>query len=295
MDQFSIHNLRFARLSFFVNRFGTLGRADRLFAGAPEGLMLKRTLFGSKMACDVSRDGPQRLIYLEGERTIAEADLVLSALKPNFVAVDVGANIGYYMLLINKGIGAGGRIIAVEPSPENLPELHRTIELNSREHKVTTIHAAVGDAPGQVYLKRGINSGVSEAADAGYQVRIDTLDNLIEGPVDFLKMDIEGYEGRAIKGAARILSTFRPVLFLEIHPATMKTLGDSVEQLITSLQGLYKSVKFYEIGAEPTLTRKVLRRYFNVGAISPIDDIDRHLEAAAQSPPEAPFWALCRN
>lgn len=169
------------RVTFWVNRFRSLPRANSLFWEAEPGTILSRPLFGYKFFCDVSRDGPQRLLFLEGERHIAEAQLILGLLERGFQVVDDCANIGDYVLLLSKGIGAEGNVVAIEPSPENLPELLSNVERNSLKNNVKIIATAVGASTGVVGLKRGINSGVVSDSNAAYSVRLDTLDNLVKG------------------------------------------------------------------------------------------------------------------
>src|SRR6266404_6058358 len=65
-----------ARAAFYVNRFSALPRAERLFRGAKPGTFVERRLFGHNFVCDVSRSGPQKLIYLLGERFVAEAIVI---------------------------------------------------------------------------------------------------------------------------------------------------------------------------------------------------------------------------
>src|SRR4051812_2686611 len=93
-------SLRFAQLGFWLNRFRTLPRVDHLFRSAREGTVLERSFFGFKFLCDVSKHGAPRLIYAEGERFLAEAEIILKLLKPGYRVVDVGANIGYYCLML---------------------------------------------------------------------------------------------------------------------------------------------------------------------------------------------------
>src|SRR2546425_519293 len=88
-----------AKVAFYVNRFRALPRAERLFRDVEAGTFLERPLFGYRYVCDVSRTGPQKLLYLVGERIISEANLVRSLLTPGMTIVDVGANVGYYALM----------------------------------------------------------------------------------------------------------------------------------------------------------------------------------------------------
>ena len=79
--------------------------------------------------------------------------------------IDVGANIGYYTLMIAQCIGPENSIIAIKPSPENLPEL----ELNIRSNHISATvlpYAVSSDNRSSVGLTSGINSGITEDTDA---------------------------------------------------------------------------------------------------------------------------------
>ena len=155
--------------------------------------------------------------------------------------VDVGANVGYYTLMFVQVVGTAGHIIAIEPSPENLPELKLNIERNKLRN-VEIIPKAVGDTQKVVALRSGINSGVVRDDTASYSVEQDLIDNIITEPIDFMKIDIEGYEGFALEGAQRILSEYRPTVFLEIHPLELKQYGCGVSPIINRLSRIYDNV-----------------------------------------------------
>jgi FkbM family methyltransferase len=277
-----------------MNRFRSLPRANSLFQDVEAGTVLSRPLFGHKLFCDVSREGPQRLLFLEGERYIPEARLLLGLLKQGFRVVDVGANIGYYVLLFSKGIGTEGNIIAIEPSPENLPELRLNLERNSLRNNVSIIATAVGSATGVVGLKEGINSGVTSGGSAAYSVQIDTLDNLIKDRVDFIKIDVEGFESFVLKGAKDIISKWRPGLFVELHPVEIRQHGISIIDVVKQLQRLYRKIELYELPTKGGLFQSVLRRYFGIGLMSKVNDVDEYVSQVAFQDFAKPFWAVCR-
>jgi FkbM family methyltransferase len=286
---------RAAQITFWLNRFRSLPRAEFLFGNVEPGTIVDRSLFGYKFFCDVSRDGPQRLLFLEGERQIAEAGLVLKLLKPGFHVVDVGANIGYYVLLFRKGIGPDGKVVAIEPSPENLPELLLNVERNSLDKNVEIIEAAVGATTGSVGLQRGINSGLTSDNHAAYVVRLDTLDNLIRGRVDFIKIDVEGFESFVLKGATRIISECRPILFVEIHPVEMQPQGISPINVVRQLRQFYRNIELYEQPTNGGIFQLALRRYFKVGLVSKVDDIEEYISRVETNKESTrPFWAVCR-
>ena len=101
---------KLAKFSFHANRFSALPRAERFFRDAECGTLLERNLFGHRFVCDVSRVGPQKLLYLIGERYVPEAKLIRSLLVPGMRVIDVGANIGYYALMFAQAVGPAGHI-----------------------------------------------------------------------------------------------------------------------------------------------------------------------------------------
>jgi hypothetical protein len=109
----SVIKLTVARAVFQIYPFRALPRSKTLFYDWPPGKMLRRRLFGFDYFCDVSRDGPQGLLYLLGERyNISEAQLVKSLLRPGMRVADVGANIGYYTLSRSEWASIRHRAVA---------------------------------------------------------------------------------------------------------------------------------------------------------------------------------------
>src|SRR5712691_9204706 len=94
----TLSRVRLARLRASLWRFRTLPYSQALFAEAPCPYVLERSLFGFRLLVDASRSSAQRLLYLEGERFLLERPLLASLARPGSRVVDVGANIGYYML-----------------------------------------------------------------------------------------------------------------------------------------------------------------------------------------------------
>jgi FkbM family methyltransferase len=283
---------RLAVVSFYLNRFGALQRAERLFNNIQPGTLMERRLFGLWYICDVSR-WPQQAIFLEGERYIPEARLIQRLLKPGMRIVDVGANVGYYMLMFAQKVGRDAHIIAIEPSPENLPELQLNIERNELEN-VLLIPKAVGRDQRVVGLRAGINSGVVPDGHGEYKVEQDTLDNIVSGHVDMMTIDIEGYEGHALRGAIRLLQQYRPILFIEIHPEQLKSIGSTASEIIKILKEYYSTINLYKSAVhEYGFIHKFAALYLGVGRTEQIRDTDYHIGRCDSGEFRRPFWAIC--
>jgi FkbM family methyltransferase len=285
---------KLATIGFQLNRFSALPRAQHLFRDVERGTLLERGLFGHRFVCDVSRDGPQKLLYLIGERYVSEANLVRSLLAPGMNVVDVGANIGYYTLMFAQVVGPAGRIIAIEPSPENLPELNLNIERNKLRN-VDIIPKAVGNAKKGVGLRSGINSGVVRDDMPSFSVEQDLIDNLITEPIDFMKLDIEGYEGFALEGAQRILSEYRPIVFLEVHPVELKQYGCGVRPIINRLLRIYDNVTMYEQRDMSGLYKKACFYYAGMSLMQELGDREAYVSRCESGEIRKPFWVVCRK
>ncbi len=278
------------RLRAALWRFHTLALAHRIFDGLPVPTVLSRPFCGRRLWVDVARANPQRLLWLEGERFVAERRLLRRFLRTGWNVADVGANIGYCALLFAEAVGPAGRIACIEPEPDNLAELQRNVAEN-RLTQVDVFPVAAGAASGTVSLRTGLNGTV--AADGCGEVRVPlrTLDELLAGrPPDFVKIDVEGYEGHVLDGATRILHEHRPTLFLEIHPGFLAP-PHTVDGLLGRLEALYPHVELWEIAPQATLAQKIAARYLGAGACR-VRDRQALLAACRAGRREEPFWAV---
>ncbi|MGH3392565.1 MAG: FkbM family methyltransferase [Actinomadura sp.] len=157
--------------------------------------------------------------------------------------LDVGANIGVYACTGAACLPPEGRLIAFEPVPENLGYLRRNVEVNGLDDRVTVEPMAVGAAPGELTLhlsneQSGKHSAA--AANAGESVSAVTvpmtsIDAYLAGnpaaDPEIIKIDVEGYEGFALRGAAETLAG-RPTLLFELHPELQANCGCDADQLL---------------------------------------------------------------
>ena len=287
---------KFSRFTFWLFRFKTLARVKRIFSSVESPCFIRRSLFNYELCLDVSRSVTHQLLFLEGERFIHERFLLSKLLKPGMRVVDVGANIGYYLLLFEKYIGSEGEVICIEPSVENLPELKKNIEIN-RFVNVKLFDVAIGMDDGTTGLRVGINSGVVEKNQGSYQVALRKLDSLVTDKVDFLKIDVEGYEGQVLKGAQEILNRDKPILFLEIHPSIIPEFGFSVGQILDDLSSIYKETTCYECQPNENIDfiKKISLRYIDKDPLVKVKNIPLYMSKCAEGEITRPFWAICKS
>ena len=170
------------------------------------------------------------------------AALLGRILAPSMTFVDVGANIGYFSLLAARIVDGGGRVVAIEPGARNCRLLHRSLVRN-RLGNVQLHPCAISDDRGTLaYLAEGSNGTIADLdatrdVPAGaHLVPATTLDDLLAGldRVDVIKLDVEGAEGRVLRGATRTLERHRPVIISEVSPSLLETIsGVSAEAYLT--------------------------------------------------------------
>jgi FkbM family methyltransferase len=187
--------------------------------------------------------------------------------RPGMTVVDVGANLGYFTLLAARLVGPGGRVVALEPNSENCRLLLSSLRLNGISN-VELLPVAADEAPGWAYYSThvGSNGGLIDDGDLlsrfGVVVPTFRLDDLVDGPVGFLKMDVEGAEGRVVAGSTRIIERDRPVVTTELKEEMLQRVsGRSVADYLGY---------FGDLGYTPSLLDKhngAERPYPSVGAL----------------------------
>lgn len=142
-------------------------------------------------------------------------------LSPGQVIVDLGANLGVFATRAARRVGPTGRVVAVEPHPDNFRCLQRNAQRNGLTW-LDCVQAAAGNADGEAELfihERGINHSLVRASSRSVLVRVRTVDSLVKERglerIDFLKIDIEGAVPAALRGASETLRRFHPLIALE--------------------------------------------------------------------------------
>ena len=281
-----------ARVGAFVCRFGMLRVSRMLGARMHSPLVLERRFHGQKLAVDVSRSDTHRLLFLEGERFVSERELLFGLVTPGMHAVDVGANIGYYALIFSACVGADGKVTCFEPDPDNLRELLHNVELNALSH-VNVLPVAVGREDTTLHLKRGLNATVRQAG-GDLAIAVKRLDGLELGRVDFIKIDVEGYECEVLRGATELIEKHRPSLFVEVHPDLLPSRTD-LRFILEFLSARYPLVEAHRQAHPGSLFGKATQRYADRGWVESAEDARAWIEAAIAREHEAPFWLVARR
>jgi FkbM family methyltransferase len=175
------------------------------------------------------------------------------------VALDVGANIGWYSILLQHLSEPGAEIFAFEPDPETFGLLGTNLRANAAS-RVTALNLALGDAPGIAQLRRykhsnnGRHTLIADGPAADMvPVAVDTLAGfwsaraLGERPIRFLKIDVEGFEYFVLRGAGELLERCANI-FLEYSPASLRLAGLRPDALIELLRHARLSARAFRAG-----------------------------------------------
>ena len=177
------------------------------------------------------RDGPMLYnrndIYIGaslrkyGEFSGEETALFRLIVQPGRTVLDVGANIGAHTIDLSRLVGAAGAVHAFEPQRLAFQLLCANVALNNRAN-VFTHQAAVGAASGTLRVPsldpaiRNNYGGLSLLeSQSGETVPLVTIDGLDLGDCQFIKIDVEGMETEALRGAVKTIDRFRPILYVE--------------------------------------------------------------------------------
>jgi FkbM family methyltransferase len=150
-------------------------------------------------------------------------------------AVEVGTHQGFSASLIGKWIGPEGTLITFDPVATNCELARGNLAANDLPN-VTVRHQAVGDQAGKTFISNAnSNASVQASGVFGTEVDLVTLDREITGPIDFLKIDVEGYELHVLRGAQRLLAS-APNLAIEIHPGPIEEFGGKVDDVFSLIK-----------------------------------------------------------
>jgi len=202
-----------------------------------------------------------------------ETEIVKKEIKKGDVAVDIGANIGYYTLIFAKLVGDEGKVFAFEPDPTSFALLKKNVEIN-RYQNVILVQKAVSNETGKIRLylcddnladHRIYNSHDGRKSIEIEAIRLDDYFKGYTGKIDFIKMDIQGAEGDALQGMSLLLQKNKNLkMITEFEPVALKRFGMEPEEYLKLLVkhgfALYH-INMQEKRIEPADIVKLLKTY----------------------------------
>jgi FkbM family methyltransferase len=208
-------------------------------------------------------------ILLLGEWEPNETALFRTLIKPGDRVIDLGAHIGYFSLLFGSLVGTEGRVIGIEPDPENAALARLNIAENGMERFVRILEAAGGARQGRATLYRLTvgDRGDQRMFDAkggqlhrrgrvreAVDVSVVTVDDCARDldRVDVIKMDVQGCERQVLEGMSETLDR-NPglVLVTEFAPAHLEAAGEKPNDLLAFLRQRGFSTWFIGTAGKP--------------------------------------------
>jgi FkbM family methyltransferase len=153
----------------------------------------------------------------------------MGLLRPGSVVFDVGAHQGCYSLCLASWVGPRGHVYAFEPFPQNADLIRYNARLNGAQN-ITVVQAAAGATKGRIRVSQDHQS-VAPADAPSFEVDCVALDDFAAARPDLLKIDVEGFEASALRGAQKILASV-PNLVIEVHHCYLPRLGSRVEDVL---------------------------------------------------------------
>lgn len=182
--------------------------------------------------------------------------LMLSKISKGDVVMDIGANIGYYTILFSNKVGKKGKVISIEPDETNHKILQKNIKKNNLKN-VVVVKKALGSENKKIYLYKseenygdhrawGDKSNSTDTKREKISVECQKLDDLIkdlkEEKINFIKMDVQGFEGKVIEGGQKVIKENKPIIFFEYWPWAIKKSASDLQKMLMFLEKVYKKI-----------------------------------------------------
>lgn len=239
---------------------GTIGRShplinalrpayDRLLDWSSNGQGIMQTINGREQFLI----DPHQRVHFPEIYDPAVCSYLRQRVKPGDVCLNIGAHVGLYALCLANWSAPGGRVYAFEPNPLTRELLSKHVALNNASERIKVVAQAISDSPGETtFFATGLE-GFSrlgqpnpQATHAGLRpitVEVTSIDDFCaeQGIVpDWIIMDIEGYEIKALAGARKTIKTMsgRLGIMVEMHPNVWPLTGTSrahLESLLAEL------------------------------------------------------------
>ena len=225
--------------------------------------MAARRVLGLDSIVEVSRRGVRwRLdlaegidfaIYLLGSFESTTVDAYSRFAELGTVALDLGANIGAHTMHLARAVGPKGLVVAFEPTDYAFSKLTANIALNPTlapriktcqlmllENEIASVPEAICSS-WPLKTEEGLHPGHFGKLMAAHSARGTTLDRAIaellpgNPRISLIKMDVDGYECRLLRGAKQTLNKHRPLIVMEMSPYVLEEMQNSVEELVALL------------------------------------------------------------
>jgi FkbM family methyltransferase len=197
----------------------------------------------------VKRDFQYLGVYCWGDYEPYATKIYRRIIRPGQTVIDVGTNFGWFAALFARWVGRAGHVHAFEPVPFIHDLAAETLELNDVTSRVRLNRMALGRAPGTTTIRTyaGLSYGHATAVDLGrsdaveHTCRVATLDDYCSEyrieTVDFVKVDVEGYEPDVFVGGRRTLSSLHaPIVAFELNNMWLRERSLAANDVVDELR-----------------------------------------------------------
>lgn len=249
-----------------------------------EHTAIARILGRYKFYIDTRDRGFGSHLLLDGFWEIWLTQFCARNIHAGMTAVDVGANFGYYSVLLAELVGADGTLLAIEPNPHAMDFLRRSIDLNGLLGRSQLEQVILSDQAAEaasLYVPHHepknatvVGPGFVANPSSGYlvDVPVTTLDQLCEssGRVDFIKIDAEGAEQRIFDAMEETIRRHKPIIVMEFNAARYTNSAQFVDRL-KNVYGTLRRLDF-KGKTHPVTTEELLSQNFGEDWLLVISD-----------------------
>ena len=207
-------------------------------------------------------------LVVKGVYESTETVLLTYLAKRCSVILDIGANVGYYAVLLGLEIGETGKVYSFEPLPSSFAQLQTNVQVNNLEEKVQCIPFALSDASGYATLHVPDVSGTSatsmqklhpDEVNSSFTIETQKLDDVVVdleiSLIDLIKIDVEGAERLVFQGGWQSIQKSLPVIFAELLRKWSAGFGYHPSQVVDELGSL--GYRCFAVGTEVTLVDNI--------------------------------------
>ncbi len=174
-------------------------------------------------------------------------------IKPNDVVIDAGANEGVLSLVYSKKVGINGKVFAFEPDSQNMIFLKKNILLNNNSENIESIIKGLWSQDDTIKFYEAGTVGSSifyeDENSTKVSIQVTSIDSFVQlkaiNNLNFVKMDIEGAEIEALKGAVKTIKKLRPNFAIaSYHIVDGQPTYILIEEIFNEINYPYKTVMF---------------------------------------------------
>lgn len=167
--------------------------------------------------------------------------VVKEFITPKDTVIDCGANFGYNSVIMGRALNNEGLLIAFEPQRIIYQQLNGNLILNNI-YNCVSYNIGLGNKNIKTQLNyvnyeaEWVNIGDTSVGSGGEEITISKLDDFNFKNVNFIKIDVQGYELYLLQGAENTIATYKPTLFIEIEPHQLNKFNLNENDLINYIK-----------------------------------------------------------